>query len=110
MTPELPVNHAPEFFGVVYDGYINVPADGNYTFYTTSDDGSSLMIDGVLITDNDGAHGESEEAGYVKLAAGLHKVKVQYYNGSSDFAFAVAVEGPGLKKQAVPKDWWRRDA
>ncbi|MDD4644854.1 MAG: glycoside hydrolase family 38 C-terminal domain-containing protein, partial [Bacteroidales bacterium] len=59
MTPELPVNHAPEFFGVVYDGYINVPADGNYTFYTTSDDGSSLMIDDVLITDNDGAHGQS---------------------------------------------------
>ncbi len=106
LTPELPADHKAEYFGVVYDGYIKVPTAGAYTLFTTSDDGSNITIDDVLITDNDGAHGESEEAGYVLLAAGLHKVKIQYYNGSTDFAFSVAVEGPGLKKQAVPANWW----
>ncbi|MFA5815697.1 MAG: glycoside hydrolase family 38 C-terminal domain-containing protein, partial [Bacteroidales bacterium] len=90
MAPELPADHRPENFGVIYDG-------------------SAVMIDDILITDNDGAHGESEEAGYVVLAAGLHKIRLQYYNGASDFTFSMAVEGPGLKKQVIPKDWWRRD-
>jgi hypothetical protein len=105
-APQLPANHKPEYFGTVYEGYIKVPETGNYTFFLTSDDGSTLMIDDLLITDNDGAHGEEEEPGYVKLAAGLHKVKIQYYNGAVDFALSIAVEGPGIKKQAVPKEWW----
>jgi alpha-mannosidase len=108
LAPELPADHRPENFGVVYDGYIKVPAAGAYTFFTTSDDGSTITIDDVLITDNDGAHGESEEAGYAILEAGLHKIKLQYYNGASDFTFSAAVEGPGLKKQAVPSNWWMR--
>jgi hypothetical protein len=43
------------------------------------------------------------------LGAGLHKIRLQYYNGAVDFVFRVAVEGPGLKKQDVPKDWWQRE-
>lgn len=108
-SPELPAGHINEYFGVVYDGYIRVPTTGNYTFYCTSDDGSTIMIDDLLITDNNGAHGEEEEAGFVGLTAGLHKVRLQYYNGAVDYAFSVAVEGPGLKKQAVPKEWWLRE-
>jgi alpha-mannosidase len=109
LSPVLPAGHKLENFGVVYDGFITIPESGAYTFFTTSDDGSSFTIDNVLITDNDGAHGESEEAGYVLLDAGLHKVRVQYYNGSTDFAFSLAVEGPGIKKQAIPKEWWGRN-
>ena len=109
LTPELPAGHRPENFGVVYDGYIRIPEAGAYTFFTTSDDGSTVMIDDILITDNDGAHGESEEPGYVRLGAGLHKIRLQYYNGAVDYVFRVAVEGPGLKKQDVPEDWWRRE-
>ncbi|MFA6127200.1 MAG: glycoside hydrolase family 38 C-terminal domain-containing protein [Bacteroidales bacterium] len=107
LTPALPADHRAEYFGVVYEGYIKVPVAGAYTFFTTSDDGSTITIDDLLITDNDGAHGESEEAGYVLLAAGLHKVKLQYYNGAVDFTFSVAVEGPGMKKQAVTASWWQ---
>jgi alpha-mannosidase len=107
-SPVLPADRKPEFFGVVYEGYIRIPTTGAYTFFTTSDDGSTVTIDDLLVTDNDGAHGESEEAGYVLLSAGMHKVKLQYYNGSTDYAFSMAVEGPGLKKQEVPKDWWMR--
>ncbi len=108
LTPVLPDDHKPEYFGVVYDGYIRIPEAGAYTFFTTSDDGSTVTIDDMLVTDNDGAHGESEEAGYVLLSAGVHKVRLQYYNGAVDYTFSLAVEGPGLKKQEVPKEWWMR--
>ncbi len=105
-SPDLPAGHIKENFGVVFDGFVRIPATGNYIFYLTSDDGSSLMIDDLLITDNDGSHGQEEEAGYVALKAGLHKVRLQYFNGAVDYAFSVAVEGPGMKKQPVPEAWW----
>ena len=42
--------------GLVLTGYLEVPADGIYTFALLSDDGSTLMLDGELLGDNDGAH------------------------------------------------------
>jgi len=36
-----------DYFGFKYTAYIEVPVDGIYTFYTTSDDGSRLYIGGA---------------------------------------------------------------
>ena len=36
-----------DYFGFRYTGYIQVPVDGIYTFYTTSDDGSRLYVGGA---------------------------------------------------------------
>ena len=46
--------------GLVLTGYLEVPADGIYTFALLSDDGSTLMLDGELLGDNDGAHSPVE--------------------------------------------------
>ncbi|MEJ7664761.1 MAG: PA14 domain-containing protein [Hymenobacter sp.] len=40
-----------------YAGYVSVPTDGMYTFYTTSDDGSQLFIGSTQVVSNDGQHG-----------------------------------------------------
>lgn len=37
--------------GLICDGYIDIPADGIYSFYTYSDDGSTLAIDGRTVVD-----------------------------------------------------------
>jgi hexosaminidase len=59
-------------FGMVYNGYVNIPADGNYTFSQASYTDTQLFIDGEKIT-------ESENA--LPLAKGFHKIKVKYiYN------------------------------
>jgi signal transduction histidine kinase len=34
----------PEHIGLCFNGFLDVPADGLYTFYTTSDDGSQLFV------------------------------------------------------------------
>ncbi|WP_299436708.1 carbohydrate-binding protein [uncultured Aquimarina sp.] len=89
-------------FGLTFDGFINVPSDGSYTFYTTSDDGSSLWIDGVKVVDNDGLHGAREESGTVCLEAGHHKIEVQFFEKTGGNVLSVAYEGPGISKQNVP--------
>ena len=62
-----------------YRGYIKVPVDTVYTFYTSSDDGSNLYIDTFKVVSNDGAHGIQEKSGTIRLKAGFHKIRV-YFN------------------------------
>jgi len=40
-----------DYFGFKYTGYVEIPADGLYTFYTTSDDGSKLYLGGAEYAD-----------------------------------------------------------
>src|SRR3954464_2981521 len=42
---------------------LNAPADGSYSFRITSDDGSKLSIDGALVIDHDGLHGDTSKEG-----------------------------------------------
>ena len=66
--------------GLVLTGYLEVPADGIYTFALLSDDGSTLMLDGELLGDNDGAHSPVEIIVQKALKAGLHPIEVRYFD------------------------------
>jgi len=41
---DLRVMTKPEHVGICFTGFLDVPRDGLYTFYTTSDDGSRLFV------------------------------------------------------------------
>lgn len=85
-----------------FTGYINVPTDGKYNFYTTSDDGSALYIDNTLIVSNDGLHGATEKSGSVGLKAGKHAINAVFFQQSGDQVFSVSYDGPGITKQVIP--------
>ena len=90
-------------FGFEYTGFIKVPARGVYVFYTESDDGSRLYIGGKLVVDNDGLHGIAEKKGVVPLEAGLHPIRVEFFESSGGDGLKVSFEGPGIKKQEIPE-------
>ncbi|MEO6813241.1 MAG: PA14 domain-containing protein, partial [Ginsengibacter sp.] len=89
-------------FSFSFTGYINVPADGQYTFYTSSDDGSMLYIDGVLVVNNDQQHGIQENSGTIGLKAGMHAISVGYFQQGMDKVLTVSYAGPGISKQVIP--------
>ena len=91
-----------ESFSFYFSGFINVPSDGQYTFYTTSDDGSNLNIDNVPVVNNDGLHGAIEKSGTIGLKAGKHAISVGFFQQSSGSVLTVSYSGPGVSKQAVP--------
>ena len=66
--------------GLVLTGYLDVPADGIYTFALLSDDGSTMEVDGQLILDNDGGHSPKEITSQMALSKGLHPVKILYFD------------------------------
>jgi len=89
-------------FAMVFTGYIRVPADGTYTFTLRSDDGSQLVIGDRLVTDHDGCHGMIGKPGEVKLKAGLHPIKLMYFQAEAGQGLEVRYAGPGISKQLIP--------
>jgi len=92
----------PHQFALRFKGFVRVPADGVYRFYTRSDDGSRLWIGESLVVENDGVHGAREESGVIALAAGLHPIAVGMFEQSGDVELTVSYSGPGLAKQVIP--------
>jgi hypothetical protein len=66
-----------------YDGYIQIDAAGWHTFYTRSDDGSRLYIQGSNIVNNDGAHPAQNRSGeYNFPSPGKYAIRVTYFEGT----------------------------
>lgn len=91
-------------FGLEFYGALEVPRDGDYTFYTTSDDGSRLCLGSRLVVQNDYPHGATEKQGSVTLRAGRYPVYVGYFEGVVDEVLQVSWEGPGTPKGPIPAE------
>ncbi len=101
---ELPENNPGENFAVKYSGYIKIPEDGFYSFYTNSDDGSKLYIDGKIIVNNDNRHAPMEVSGLSLLKKGFHKIELEFFQGQGGQHLDASIEGPNMKKQIIPAD------
>ncbi len=93
-----------EYFGFRFTGFIKIPKDGVYTFFTKSDDGSQLFIGEKMVVDNDGLHGAYEQQGDVALKAGLHPIKVNFFEKTGGDFLEVGWKGPGFDKQLIPAE------
>jgi putative heme-binding domain-containing protein len=80
---------------------IFIPTTGTYTFYVSSDDGSRIYIDGQLVVNNDGLHGNVERGSEIRLNAGLHQIVVTYFDNGGGDGLVVSWQGPGIKKQVI---------
>ena len=68
-----------DHFGYVFEGLIRIPERGVWEFFTRSDDGSVLLIDGRKVVDNDSSHAAVTATGRVALEAGLHACELLYF-------------------------------
>ena len=89
-------------FQVIWRGSIIISQAGTYTFYTASDDGSMLFINGIPIVNNNYYQGISERSGSITLAAGIHDFALSFYQGTGGYGLTASIAGPGLSKQYIP--------
>ncbi|MGL4491948.1 MAG: PA14 domain-containing protein, partial [Tannerellaceae bacterium] len=85
---------AKGFLGLEFNGYIEVPEDGIYSFALLSDDGSRLYVNDYLVVDNDGPHGPKEVIGQYAMKKGLHPIKIYYFDGNNGGQLALEVTKP----------------
>lgn len=68
-------------YAALITGYLNVAASGNYTFSTTSDDGSWLVINNQTVVNNGFFQGPTTRSGTVFLTAGYHPYYLHFFEG-----------------------------
>ncbi len=91
-------------FGIVYTGKLVAPKEGDYTFSIAGDDGVRLSIDGKKVVDHDGVHGTTEiKEGKVKLTAGAHDVRMEYFQGTGDAEIYLAWKGADFANTPLSK-------
>ncbi|MEW6680459.1 MAG: PA14 domain-containing protein, partial [bacterium] len=71
-------------FSVRWERKIDVPCAGSYTFYTLTDDGVRLYIDGAIKIDDWKDHSEKENKCSLYLSQGEHIIRMEYYENKGE--------------------------
>lgn len=100
-TETFPGTQMSDHFYVRWTGKVRIPRDGKYTFFTESDDGSRLWIDGKVIVDNGGLHAMEEKSGELELKAGDHEIKMELFENDGEVGCKLSWESANLAKEIL---------
>lgn len=98
-------------YAVAWDGFIDIPADGGYTFHLMDRDGARLVIDGIELAMTGppfaqvcGSPGNAMryDRGALGLRAGKHRLHVEGLHSASQEPPRLLWEGPSLPITDVP--------
>ncbi|HZE98767.1 MAG TPA: PA14 domain-containing protein [Planctomycetota bacterium] len=98
-----PGTQMSDHFYVRWTGKLKIPRDGKMTFFTESDDGSRLWIDGKLVVDNGGLHAMEEKSGELDLKAGDHDLKIELFENDGDVGCKLSWESSTMTKEILPE-------
>src|SRR6266516_4141583 len=97
---------SPTTFSVRWTGQVQPRYSEVYTFFTASDDGCRLWVDGQLIIDDWTDHAFAEHSGTTQapLAAGqLYDIRLEYYQNLGSAAVVFSWQSASQQKEVVPQ-------
>ena len=106
-------SHGFTRYATAWEGFIDIPADGGYTFHVMARDGVRLLIDSVEIAKTGppfpqvcGSPGNAMlyELGSMGLRAGRHLFRLEALHFASQGSPRVLWEGPSLPLNDVPPE------
>ena len=93
---------ASNTFSVRWIGLVKPLLSGVYTFYTESDDGVRLWINGKLIISNWTDHPPTENSGNITLIAGqVYDIRLEYYERGGGATIKLRWSGPGQTEAVI---------
>jgi hypothetical protein len=91
-------------FSARWTGEVEAAFTETYTFYTRSDDGVRLWVDGQLLVDNWTDHSAAENSGKIDLVAGYtHSIQMEYYENTGGAIAELRWSSPSTPKQLIPQ-------
>lgn len=90
-------------FSVRWDACLTLDNPQEVAFQLISDDGSRLYIDGKLHVDNWGRHELKARGRAVKLRAGVHHLRVEYFEHRSAAAIGLSASFGGDRPAPIPR-------
>jgi hypothetical protein len=92
-----------DYFAVRWTGSVKPAFTETYTFYTVTDDGVSLWVNGVQLINDQGWHGDYENAGTITLTAGQYAdIRMEMYEGGGAATARLLWSSPSTAKQVIP--------
>jgi hypothetical protein len=92
------------YFTAMWTGAVQPQFSENYTFYTSTDDGVRLWVNGQLLVDAWIDQSESEWSGSIALQAGrLYPLAMEYFQNLGPAAAHLSWSSPSLGKTVVPQ-------
>ena len=100
---DLAAREQDKLFAFEYEGYINIPRDGVYSFHIGADDDAKMYIGGEQIFDRMGQSPDTSfDSESIALKAGFHKIELRYFQAYGPFELDVTFDGPGMNRQDIP--------
>jgi len=98
-------------FCISWSGRLQPRFSEPYTLFVRSDDGTRLLIDGVLVVSNWNDQGATERSATVILdSSRTHDIVVQYYENSGGAEVQLSWQSASQPKQVIPAQYLLPDA
>jgi hypothetical protein len=95
---------AVDQFSARWTGEVEAAFTETYTFYTNSDDGVRLWIDGQQLVNNWTVHASTEDRGTIDLVAGTtYSLIMEYYENGGGAVAELRWSSPSTPKQLIPQ-------
>jgi hexosaminidase len=104
---EVPETISAPSFGLQYNGYIDIPETGIYSFYLLCDDGGTLTIGNKEVVNNDGQHAPQERSGQVALKKGLHPFALHFIEGGGGYTLQLKYSKDGGAAMHIPGSFFK---
>lgn len=88
-------------FSIRWEGFLKIPQNGEYTFYTLADDGVRLWLNDTLIINDWKSHAEKLNSTTLPLAKGLHNFKMEYFDDTSFASVKLSWKKTGTSKTKI---------
>jgi len=99
-APAIAVDH----FSARWTGQVEALFTQTYTFFTTSDDGVRLWVNGQQLINNWTDHGPTENRGTIALTAGQrYDVRLEFYENAGGATATLSWSSASQPKQIIPQ-------
>jgi predicted alpha-1,2-mannosidase len=103
--PTTSVCQRTNWVATAFAGFIEIPKDGDYTFYVAAKDGGQLMIDGDEQFESDGRKDAAlPQQSTIALRKGLHQFALKTYKCTETMSLSVEWSGPDFSRTPIPKE------
>lgn len=105
---DMSTRNRSDYYAFLWEGYINIPTAGNYTFEIISDDGSKLHFNTTYsfnanaLVSNDGLHPAQSASNSMYINAGTYPIAISFFEKNGDEQMQVYWSGPGIPRQLIP--------
>jgi hypothetical protein len=90
-------------FSVRWTGQVEPRYSGRYTFYTTTDDGARLWVNGVQLVNDWTSHSPTENSGAIDLVAGQkYDIKMEYFEQGGMASAQLSWSSPCQAREVIP--------